>query len=102
MIHNIEGMSKTVVPYNGYPPGISVILYNDNSHNVTEVVTALMNSGFFTEMEAYQVTMITSQKGFFIVPFNQSKDKAEKLVKNLRKINLQCELILSEGPTPRC
>ncbi len=93
----MEEEKKIAIPYQGYPAGWNVIMYNDDVHSMDLVVTSLMNSNLFNEFEAEQIAMITSVKGFMTIPFNKDKLNAEILIGNLHKVGLQAELIFSEG-----
>lgn len=68
-----------------------VILYNDNHHDVEEVIAQVMKA---CECDEERATEITAQAHFTgrAVCYKGGKSKCHKVAKILREIRLQCEV----------
>lgn len=68
-----------------------VILYNDNTHSIDEVVMQLMKATGCEVEEAAHITIEAHLKGRAVC-FKGEREKCHKVARVLREIRLQCEV----------
>ena len=68
-----------------------VIIYNDEYHDQQEVVEQLIKATDCSMQKALRIMLEAHHKGRAVC-FRGSKSKAERAVKILREIRLQCEI----------
>jgi len=84
-------ISKKILPYKDFPKGFNVLLYNDEIHQMDEVVEALKIIGC-SEKEAAGIAFFAHKSGMVIVKTEQDRAFARAMIRSLRTSGLQVEL----------